>query len=49
MPELRFAITQLQKSVLQGSIYMYGPLIDSGISYTGSINNYENGFPNWKP
>jgi len=35
MPELRFAITQPQKSVLtRQHIYT----IDSGISYTGSIS-----------
>ena len=34
MPELRFAITQLQKSVLTRQHIL---TIDSGISYTGSI------------
>ena len=34
MPELRFAITQLQKSVLTRQHIW---TIDSGISYTGSI------------
>jgi len=34
MPELRFAITQLQKSVLTRQHIW---TIDSGVSYTGSI------------
>jgi len=36
MPELRFAITQQQKSV-PGSHWYMDNYIDSGISYTGSI------------